>query len=225
VKTTTGMNITLVDGHVGRAYPIASLEQAGITVGDVAGLLATAVLAPPLPQTEWLVPKEDERFSVLRNHLELGIAYALRHGHIDLRSDMGAVAVWAHAPDGYLPDPAPDYTKQLEQGTGPYYEIFEAFDSTLAAHHLPGVGHHYLMCIGSLPEFRGCGYGTQLLDLHHRRLDAMGMAAFLHAATVRNVTHYQRHGYSSCGTYDLPLDGPAMHRMWREPLRPANHSP
>jgi ribosomal protein S18 acetylase RimI-like enzyme len=223
--TTTGTNITLVDGRVDRTYPITGFEQAGITVGDVAGLLATAFVDPPLPQAKWLVRNKDDRFSALRNHFEITIEYALLHGHVDLRSDMRAVAVWVHAPSGYLPDPAPDYTAKLKLGTGPYFERFETFDGTLATNHIEGVGHDYLICIGVLPEFQGCGYGTQLLDLHHNRLDAIQMPAFLEAATDRNVTHYRRHGYTSCGTYHLPLNGPAMHRMWREPRRGTDHSP
>lgn len=223
MMTTTGHNITIVDARAGKAYPITSLDHAAITVGDVAGLIATAFFA--LPQAQWLVSSEDERFSPLRNHLGLAVEYALRHGHVDIRSDMRAVAVWAHAPDGYLPDPAPDYTARLKRGTGSYFDRFETFDGTLAAHHVEGVGHHYLMCIGVEPEYQGRGYGTQLLALHHRRLDEMQMPAFLEAATPRNVTHYQRHGYSSCGTYDLPLDGPAMHRMWRQPGAATDQSP
>lgn len=223
MMTTTGTNITIVDGRVDKTYPITSLDQAGITVGDVAGLLATAFFE--LPQAKWLVSNEDERFRPMRNHFGLGIEYALRHGHIDIRSDMRAVAVWIHAPDGYLPEPEPDYARRLKEGTGPYYEMLEAFDSTLTAHHPPGVGHHYLMCVGVLPEFHGLGYGTQLLNLNHRRLDEMHMAAYLEAATPRNVTHYQRHGYSSCGTYSLPMSGPAMHRMWRDPRRATDECP
>ncbi|RAS59532.1 ribosomal protein S18 acetylase RimI-like enzyme [Lentzea atacamensis] len=223
MKTTTTTNIAIVDGRVDKAYPIASLDQAGITVDDVAGLLATAFF--PLPQAQWLVPSADERFSPLRNHFGLNIEYALRHGNVDLRSDMRAVAVWAHAPNGYLPDSEPDYADRLEQGTGPYYDRFETFDDTLMAHHLPGVGHHYLMFVGVLPEFRGLGYGTTLLNLHHRRLDDDGMAAFLEAATPQNVTQYRRHDYTLCGTYDLPPDGPAMHRMWREPRGATDQSP
>ncbi|MDT7788161.1 MAG: hypothetical protein QOF58_6580 [Pseudonocardiales bacterium] len=223
MMTTTGTTITIVDGRVGNAYPVASLDQAGIAVGDVAELLASAFV--DLPQAQWLVADADERFGPMREHFGLTIEYALRHGHIDIRSDRRAVAVWAHAPDGYLPEPEPDYAARLKQGTGKHYEMFETFDSTLTAHHLPGVGFHHLMCIGVPPEFQGHGYGTQLLDLHHGRLDEMAMPASLEAATLRNVTQYQRHGYTSCGTYHLPLDGPAMHRMWREPRRGTAHSP
>lgn len=220
--TTTEPNITMVDGRAERAYPITSFDRAGITVADVAGLLATSFFA--LPQAEWLVRSETERFSPMRNHFALSIEYALLHGHVDIRSDMRAVAVWAHAPDGYLPDPPPDYAARLKQGTGPYGENFEAFDHTLTAHHPHGVGHHYLICIGVLPDFQGHGYGTKLLELHHRHLDQIRMPAFLEAATPRNVTHYQHHGYSSIGEYDLPMNGPAMHRMWREPRRAKDES-
>lgn len=223
MMTTTETRITIVDGRVDKAYPITSFDDAGITVGDVAGLLATAFF--PLPQARWLVPDEAERFGPLRTHFGLGIEYALQHGHVDLRSDMRAVSVWVHAPDGYLPEPDPDYAARLKQGTGPYYENFRIFDSMLMAHHPPGVGHHYLMFVGVHPDFQGHGYGTTLLDLHHRRLDEMGMAAFLEAATPLNVTHYQRHGYCSQDEYDLPLGGPAMHRMWRDPLRATDQSP
>lgn len=223
MRTTTDTRITIVNGRADKPHPITSFDEAGITVGDVAGLLATAFF--PLPQARWLVPDEAERFGPMRTHFGLGIEYALQHGHIDLRSDMRAVSVWGHASDGYLPEPDPRYAARLKAGTGRHCEMFETFDSTVTAHHLPGVGHHYLMFVGVLPEFQGCGYGPQLLDLHHDRLDQMGMAAFLEAATPLNVTHYQRHGYASCGTYNLPLDGPAMHRMWREPLRTTDQSP
>ncbi|MFJ8966978.1 GNAT family N-acetyltransferase [Lentzea sp. NPDC102401] len=217
MMTLTESNITLVDAAADKTYPLSRLEQAGITVNDVAGLLATAFF--DTPQAEWLVPSAAERFGPLQNHFALGVKYALLHGHIDLRSDMRAVAVWVHASDGYLPAPEPDYDELLKQGTGPHYERFETFDSTMAAYHPDGVGRQYLECVGVLPDFQGYGYGTALLDLNHRRLDEMGMPAFLEAATTRNVAHYQRHGYNSCGTYNLPLNGPAMHRMWREPRR------
>jgi GNAT superfamily N-acetyltransferase len=55
--------------------------------------------------------------------------------------------------------------------------------------------YHYLAYLAVLPALRGQGLGTQLLEHHHRDLDAAGIAAYLEATGPRDSSLFTRHGY------------------------------
>jgi hypothetical protein len=49
------------------------------------------------------------------------------------------------------------------------------------------------------------------------RIDAEGAPAFLESSNPVNTPRYERLGFSVCGEFELPEDGPNVAQMWREP--------
>jgi ribosomal protein S18 acetylase RimI-like enzyme len=83
----------------------------------------------------------------------------------------------------------------------------------------PHQPHHYLLFLAVRPGEQNRGYGSALLDHHHRLLDEAGTPAYLEAASLDSVRLYQRHGYAPLGQpLTLPRrSDPDLWPMWRQP--------
>lgn len=75
----------------------------------------------------------------------------------------------------------------------------------------------YLSFIASLPQARGRGLASALIDETLSVADADGMSAILETADAAKVGFYQRFGFKLTGQAKLPLGGPTLNLMWREP--------
>ena len=75
----------------------------------------------------------------------------------------------------------------------------------------------YLSFIASLPQARGRGLASALIDETLGVADADGMPAFLETADAAKVGFYRRFGFKLTGQAQLPLGGPTLNMMWREP--------
>jgi GNAT superfamily N-acetyltransferase len=84
-------------------------------------------------------------------------------------------------------------------------------------HHPREPAHWYLPIIGVRSAWQGRGYGAALLDPMLKRCDAERMPAYLEASTARNVTLYERNGFTVVEECRYATDGPPLWRMWREP--------
>jgi len=51
-----------------------------------------------------------------------------------------------------------------------------------------------------------------------QRADADELPAYHEATSPRNRVLYERHGYVSLGELVLPVGGPTVWRMWRDPV-------
>jgi GNAT superfamily N-acetyltransferase len=84
--------------------------------------------------------------------------------------------------------------------------------------HHPQEPHWYLLYHAVLPERRGHGVGSQLLQPVLDRCDAQGVGAYLEATSEANRHLYLRHRFAD---QDPPLTapghGPLLHPMWRQP--------
>jgi ribosomal protein S18 acetylase RimI-like enzyme len=83
----------------------------------------------------------------------------------------------------------------------------------------PRKEHWYLHFLGVEPRRQGRGLGSALMAPVLRRCDEEGTCAFLEASTERNRALYERNGFSRTGTFNLPVRGPVVHEMWRDPNR------
>jgi GNAT superfamily N-acetyltransferase len=79
--------------------------------------------------------------------------------------------------------------------------------------------HFYLQGLGVDPPRQGEGLGSAVIGPVLRRCDANGNPAYLETAKDRNVGFYERHGFAVVGQARLPLAGPRMWFMRREPNR------
>lgn len=82
----------------------------------------------------------------------------------------------------------------------------------------PETPHYYLFSIATLPEKRGQGIGSGLMEPMTRRLDEQQVPAYLENSRKTNLPFYMRHGFEVLEQIRLPGDdGPPMWLMWREP--------
>jgi len=83
--------------------------------------------------------------------------------------------------------------------------------------------HFYLAFVGVEPASQGQGLGSRLMFPVLSEADAAGAAAYLEASTPRSRALYERHGFKVVQEMRLPLGGPALWRMWREPFGAEPH--
>lgn len=79
---------------------------------------------------------------------------------------------------------------------------------------------YYLSLIGSLPEARGSGRASALINEMLVSADNDAMPAFLETADAANIGYYQRFGFEVTGQAQLPLGGPVINLLWRESRPP-----
>ena len=87
----------------------------------------------------------------------------------------------------------------------------------------PREPHWYLAVLGTDPARQGEGIGSALLRPVLDDCDRLELPAYLETATERNVDFYARHGFKVVQEMRLPLGGPALWRMWREPFGAQPH--
>ncbi|MFF0097735.1 GNAT family N-acetyltransferase [Micromonospora sp. NPDC005257] len=167
------------------------------------------------PVADWLVPDHDDRRAVYHRYFALALRHGLDHGHVDTTTDRSAVAIWypRHEP---APSAPPEHQAALEAATGRYAPKFTLLEAMFDAFH-PREPHHYLAYVAVSPDQQSRGIGAALLGSYHRRLDALGLPAYLEASSMRNRRLYLRLGYRAGPPLVLPTSGPMIWRMWRGP--------
>lgn len=90
-----------------------------------------------------------------------------------------------------------------------------ALNEVMERHH-PTEPHWYLSAVAVEPSRRGEGIGTRLLDATIGLADADGLPAYLESSNPRNVPLYERFGFRTTATIDLPGGGPPLVLMWRD---------
>lgn len=134
-----------------------------------------------------------------------------------------SVAVWAR-PGEWEPSEA-----AMSAIAGPLFELIgggqlgvvvRAMEATAAAH--PGGDHWYLAYLGTEPTLRRQGLASTVLQTVLTRGDAAGVGAYLESSRPENVPLYEKHGFRTMGSIEVPDEGPELTMMFREPQqRPA----
>lgn len=86
----------------------------------------------------------------------------------------------------------------------------------LERHH-PRAPHWYLHYLGVEPRRQGQGLGGALLAPMLELCDRESTPAYLESSTERNRALYERNGFRLTGTFGMPVGGPPVREMWREP--------
>lgn len=81
----------------------------------------------------------------------------------------------------------------------------------------PKEPHYYLFTIASLPEMRGQGIGSGLMEPMMQQFDQEQIPSYLENSKEANLSFYQRHGYEVVEEIRLLNEGPPMWLMWRKP--------
>ena len=179
--------------------------------GPLIAVLAKAFHEGPL--ADWLIPDPDDRRRVYYRYFRDALQHGLEHGQVHTTGDQSAVAIWYPRLE-----PTPAHTRDrleaLERIAGAYAPKFVLLEEMFDVLH-PEEPHHYLAYLAVDPQQQNRGIGAALLTDHHRRLDQLGLPAYLEASNMRNRRLYLRHGYTAGRTIVLPTEGPIIWRMWR----------
>ncbi len=97
---------------------------------------------------------------------------------------------------------------------GVWYELYSATFP-------PKMRHYYVYAIGVRPEFQGQGLGGRLMQPILGLADAEGVPVYLESANERNLSFYLRLGFRIVRETRVPLRGPRLWLMLREPQPPA----
>lgn len=171
----------------------------------------------PLAPSRYLVPDPQKRHYVLPLAFQLDVIDTFEHGTAVALDDNSAVALWIS--HGEQADPEPTHDPRIAAIAGrETAERYHTFYQALHKHHPTGHAHDHLAILAVRPDQQHRGFGSTLLDFHHAYLDAVGMPAYLEAASLRLKAFYRRHGYVELDAPIILPDGTQMHPMWREPL-------
>ncbi|GIJ22854.1 GNAT family N-acetyltransferase [Micromonospora lutea] len=189
--------------------------------GPLIAVLAEAFREGPV--ADWLIPDPDDRGAVYYRYFRDAFHHGLEHGAVYTTGDQCAVAIWYPrlAP---IPADAHQRLETLERIAGAYAPKFVLLEEMFDAFH-PDEPHHYLAYLAVDPTRQNRGLGTALLTDYHRRLDDLGLPAYLEATTMRNRQLYLRLGYTAGPTMVLPAQGPTIWRMWRGAPTSGGRSP
>ena len=163
----------------------------------------------------WFSPDDGRRRAMLPGFFDVFVEAYLVHGETYADDDAAGGALWA-APHSDPLTAEPVYAERLEEIAGidapRMFEIVELLEA-----HAPREPHYHLQFLGVAPERQGAGIGGALMAPILERCDRDGVAAYLEATSDRNRAMYERHGFRAHGAIPLP-GGPALWRMWREPI-------
>ena len=188
------------------------------TSADVPRLAAALAAAfsgdPPL---QWFVPDARRRPALLRRYFTALLPLYLECGRVWATDDPVGAAAWV-AP-GRWPFPV---RRQLPV-TPTLLSVFGRHPVRgvrglrAIEHGHPTEGHWYLDYIGVDPASQGRGTGTALMAPMLELCDREREPAYLNAGSPRSRDLYARHGFEVTERCMLPMGGPPLWRMWRNP--------
>ncbi|MEO5901821.1 MAG: GNAT family N-acetyltransferase [Ilumatobacteraceae bacterium] len=93
---------------------------------------------------------------------------------------------------------------------------FEALGATLAE-QTPPEPHWYLNVLATHPDWQRQGLGAAIIAPTGEVCRRDGLALYLETESIENVAYYTHLGFRVRSEWDLPLDGPHLWGMIREP--------
>jgi len=185
-------------------------------VAPIADALQDAFFDDPV--MSWILRDEPSRprrlaglFSVLLrvHHLSLGTVW--------MTPDNTGAALWA--PPGQAIIPTTKVVRNLPpilRALGPHaLRALRALTHVERQH--PKEPHWYLGVLGTRVAHQGKDVGSALLSPVLDQCDESGLPAYLESSKHSNIAFYHRHGFELRGEIQLPLGGPPVWPMWREP--------
>jgi GNAT superfamily N-acetyltransferase len=169
------------------------------------------------PVFGWAIPGTADRRARLHSVFAAFADAYLPYGETYVTGDGAGAALWAPAGVDPLGDERLDaFAARIGAILGDDAARLLEVGALLELHHPPQPFVH-LQLMGVVPERQGHGLGSRLLSTVLRRCDATGTPAYLEATSPANRRLYRRYGFETVGEIALPR-GPALWRMWREPL-------
>lgn len=140
------------------------------------------------------------------------------HREVWIADDGSGAAIWARPGRWRVPMSATfSQARPMMRAFGRHLPLAMWTQMRFERHHPRSPRHWYLHYLGVEPRRQGRGLGGALMAPVLAECDGEGVPAHLEASTERNRRLYERHGFNLTGTWDLPLGGPPLREMWREP--------
>ena len=165
------------------------------------------------PMARWVWPDSSEYLRIMPQFVKAFGGRAFENGTAYITEGARAAALWL--PPGVQPDEAAmgaiitdSLRPEIAEDIGPILE-------GMAEHH-PHEPHWYLPLIAADPNWTGQGLGTLLMKHALRRCDQDGIAAYLESSNPRNISLYERHGFSIVGQIQYG-SSPTLTPMLRTP--------
>jgi len=183
-------------------------------IPSLVSLLTTAFNDDPV--IDWVMPRDERRGEAFDAFFGLILReICLPQGLTYVTENTGAAILW-EPPLGEWPSEPDIPDSTWVEITGPdAYSRLNALGDLMDAHR-PEERHVYLSLIASLPEYRGQGLASALLDAGLMRWDREGVPTNLMSTNGDNLPFYESRGYRVIAEADLPDGGPRMWDMWRD---------
>lgn len=188
--------------------------------GAVAAALADAFFDDPV--MSWILDDEGSRIRRLRGLFDVLLrGHYLGLGTVWTTTEQAGAALWAPPGRAIIPGPTVlRHSPRLARALGRRALLALRALSHVEQHH-PKEPHWYLGVLGTRRADQGKGVGSALLAPVLRRCDEEGMRAYLESSKESNIAFYGRHGFEVAGEIALPMGGPTVWPMWRDPRPPA----
>jgi hypothetical protein len=171
------------------------------------------------PNFTYMLPDEEKRREVLPWFLTAAVKTGHMYGEVHTTPDLQGAAVWLS------PGTELGLTEMLRTGLikMPFMFGWSAFMRSMRLNSqiekiqqkMVGDRRWYLMVLGVAPSAQGQGLGGVLMQPVLERADAAGIPCFLETFSERNLSFYQKHGFTVRGRGTISGDGPPYWVMMR----------
>ena len=173
----------------------------------------------------WLYPDEVTRPGMVGDVVDLVLGAAVGTGSAWVLDDVVAVAAFTeHGADLIDAGTEASYRQLLEQQIGPRRTAHAFAGMAACAAYEPSGPHDTLHTLAVHGSRQGKGLGTALLKHLLAQCDERGHPVHLDSSNQRNVSFYERLGFTVSGEVEVPGGGPTMRCMVRPPQAPPRSS-
>ncbi len=200
------------------------LTVRAVTNDDVHAVAAVAARAfEDDAAFQWFMPNDRTRLTRLKRLTMLFELFSGSQLNVDFAdmsttTDLAGLCTWL-GPDHWEPPTrkmlGPIVRLFFRLGPRSFMKIVAAMGEMKKNH--PKTPHWYLLTLATDPPRQRTGVGTALLRPGLARCDAMRLGAYLETQKVENVAYYARFGFRVMKEIDLPMKGPHLWLMWRDP--------
>lgn len=172
------------------------------------------------PVYEWVLPDPRSRLRRMTALNEAMFPRFLPIGFMEITTteNLGGAALWCgperwDPPNRAMLGAVPRILRTI--GFGGSRKMMGAMAAMKRVH--PREPHWYLMGLGTDPPHQRTGVGTALVSPKLEECDKQHLGAYLETQKAINVPYYERFGFRVTGEIDLPMNGPHLWLMWRDP--------
>jgi GNAT superfamily N-acetyltransferase len=180
------------------------------------------------PAIEFILPDERTRGRILDAYMRMMIRLGFAEGlaqTIDGEDGLRCGSVWiapGKAPVGIVPMVRAGFL-QLIAGTRNVTSLrkFFALSARIEKMHKKDVqeAHWYLAVLAVDPPQQGKGFGGLVLGPELEEADRRGLPCYVETSKSRNVTFYEKQGFVVNKEIAIPMGGPPLWTLIRQPMR------